>query len=210
MDLRELFDKYKPFVRQNLLILASGLAGLTLFIYGLISLFLGSSPSQQDIVFEAKDSNSENISNFSKDQNVKSSNLTIDIAGSVVSPGVYHLPLNSRIQDALVAAGGLSSSADRNFISKNINLATKLSDGAKIYLPRIGESELGLTSITGNRQININSATEQELDSLPGIGPATIQKIVSGRPYSSISDLLDRKIVGGKVFSEIQDKISLY
>lgn len=202
MDAHELFDRYKPFVKQNLLILASGLAGLILFVYGLISLFLGSPSSQQDIVFEAKDGGS--------DQNIKNNNLTVDIAGSVVSPGVYRLPPDSRIQDALVAAGGLSAYADRNFISKNINLATKLSDGAKIYLPGIGESENSLTNITGNTQININSATEQELDGLPGIGPATIQKILSGRPYSSISELLDKKIVGSKVFSQIKDKISLY
>ena len=206
METNELFERYKPFVKQNFLILALGLAGLILFSYGLISFFLSSRSIREDIVFEATDSNSENVS----------VNLTVDIEGSVVKPGVYRLSLDSRIQDALVAAGGLSASADRDFISKNINLATKLSDGAKIYFPSIGESFTSANIVTGNMgigaedRININLATEQELDTLPGVGPATARKIIDGRPYSSIDDLLEKKIVGSNVFSEIKEKITVY
>ncbi|MBI2049700.1 ComEA family DNA-binding protein [Candidatus Roizmanbacteria bacterium] len=204
MEANELFERYKPLVKQNLLILALGLAGLILFGYGLISFFLSSHSVEEDIVFEAKEENLENIS----------VNLTIDIEGSVVKPGVYLLPLNSRVKDALVIAGGLSANADRDFISKSINLATKLSDGAKIYIPRIGENvTVSTTSIIGSivsEQININTATEEMLDSLPGVGPATIEKIINGRPYSSINDLLDKKVVGSKVFSDIKEKITAY
>ena len=71
----------------------------------------------------------------------------------------------------------------------------------------------GTTSTTGsiaNSQININAASEQELDSLPGIGPIYAQKIINGRPYSSIDELLSKKIVGSKVFEEIKEKITVY
>lgn len=218
MDSQELFDKYKMFVKQNLLILALGFVGLTLFVYGLISLFFASSSTlsaSQDILFEANDSNSENIPISPKEEKPTAS-LTVDIEGSVVSPGVYQLPLDSRIQDALVAAGGLSGSADRDYIAKAINLATKLSDGSKIYIPKIGETDksigIGTTEVMGRllTQINVNSASEQDLDSLPGIGPVTAQKIMNGRPYSSINDLLDKKIVGSKVFDQIKEKITVY
>lgn len=210
MNLKEVIDKNSLFIKQNLLTLALGLVGLILFSYGLISLFLSLGSTREDIVFEAKENNSENISNSSENQDIKSVNLTVDIEGSVVRPGVYHLPLDSRVQDVLLAAGGLAADADRDFISKNINLATKLSDGAKIYIPGIGEDTKSITGDIMGEQININTASEEILDSLPGIGPVTIQKIVSSRPYSSIDDLLDKKIVGSKVFSEIKEKISVY
>lgn len=205
MDSQELFDKYKLFAKRNLLVLALGLVGLILFAYGLISLFLASRSDPQGIVFEAKETSEENL---------KAINLTIDIEGSVVKPGVYRLPLNSRIQDALIAAHGLSASADRDFIAKTINLAAKLSDGAKIYIPSRGEVPLRETNsagvISASGLININSASEQELDSLPGIGPVTAQKIIAGRPYSSINDLLDKNVVGSKVFEQIKEKIAVY
>ena len=210
MGMEELLQRLRLLIRQNLLVLALGSVGLILFAYGLISLFLLQKPIDSDVVFEKNEANSENI------RNTKEEKLTIDIGGSVVNPGVYDLPLGSRIQDAITIAGGLSESVDREFVAKSINLATKLSDGAKIYIPKIGESAKGATSTTGitgsavTNQININSASEQELDSLPGIGSVTSQKIIAGRPYNSIEDLLSKKIVGSKVFEEIKEKISVY
>lgn len=207
-------DKIIKFGKNNLLILALGFVGLILFVYGLTSLFFASKHTSQDILFEPKGSNSGNISVYPREENLVI-NIAVDIEGSVINPGVYHLPLGSRIQDAFVAAGGLSPSADREFIAKTINLATKLSDGAKIYVPKIGEN-INLTAVIGAEigsptgQININSSLEEELDSLPGIGPVTAQKIISGRPYASINDLLEKKIVGGKVFDQIKEKIRVY
>jgi competence protein ComEA len=141
--------------------------------------------------------------------------MQVDIEGAVISPGVYRLPADSIIKDALVSAGGLSSQADRDFVAKNINLAAKLSDGAKIYIPKIGEATSSDSQIPGVdtqalATININTASSDDLDSLPGVGPATVTKIVNGRPYSNINELLDKKIVSSKVFGEIKDKISVY
>ena len=177
------------------------------FAYGLIGLFLANKTSSDDIVFEA--SSQKNV--------IEVKTIFIDIEGAVVRPGLYKLSHDSRIQDALVVAGGLAASADREYIAKNLNLATKLTDGAKIYIPRVGEAESmkGIASIKESAQaltgqININSATEQELDILPGIGTVTAQKIIRGRPYASIDELLSKKIVGSKVFNQIKDKITLY
>lgn len=208
----EFLEKYKELVKKNLLVLALGLVGMILFGYGLISLLLASKGSGEDIVFEANEDNSGNTSD-----SVKREKITVDIEGGVVNPGVYHLPFNSRIQDAISISGGLSDSADREFIAKNINLAVKLPDGAKIYIPKIGEATTNTTVMGAfstldifETKININSASEQELDSLPGIGPVTSQKILNGRPYSSIDELLSKKIVGEKVFGQIMGKIGVY
>ena len=146
--------------------------------------------------------------------------IIVDVSGAVLKPGVYKLSLDSRVQEALVAAGGLAESADRSYVSKNINLAAKISDGAKIYVPRVGEVTSPLRqgtavqagtvagSVTG--LISINTAGLSELDTLPGIGPKTAQKIIDGRPYGSLEDLLNKKIVGNKVFEDIKEKITAY
>lgn len=210
MDVESLFAQYSPFFRKYWLPLALFCLGLMFFIYGLIA-FFGSASKSQDITFQKV--NSFPVS----EQEVINSNLIlVDVEGAVVAPGVYKLTPNSIIQDALVSTEGLSSDADRDWVAKNINLAAKLSDGAKVYIPKIGEtassnSEIPISSNGSNSAlININTASSEDLDSLPGVGPATVSKIVNGRPYSNINDLLDKKVVSSKVFSEIKDKITIY
>ena len=139
--------------------------------------------------------------------------IKANIEGAIVNPGVYELSSSSRIQDLLIVAGGLSADADRDWVSKNLNLAAKLNDGGKVYIPRVGEQKSGATilgyeDITG--KININNASQVELDRLPGIGPVTAQKIIDNRPYQTIEELLERKIVGKSTFEKIKDKISTY
>lgn len=140
--------------------------------------------------------------------------LKIDVEGAVVSPGVSTLPSDARVQEALVAAGGLSSTADREVVAKTINLAAKLTDGEKIYIPKQGETVS--TPISGEvlgtqtGLVNINTASASELDALPGVGPATAQKIINSRPFSNINDLVAKKVVSQSVFTKIQDKIAVY
>ena len=117
---------------------------------------------------------------------------------------MYEIPQKSRIQDGLVAACGLSAKADRVwvYVAKNLNLAIKLTDGIRIYIPIVGEA-VGNTSVLNASSgvvvgalINISTSSESQLESLPGIGPVTAQKIIAGRPYGSLNELLDKKIVG--------------
>ncbi len=138
--------------------------------------------------------------------------IKVDVAGAIVKSGVYTLSENSRIQDALIAASGLSFNADRDWVSKNLNLAQKMTDGFKIYIPRVGESQItsSKSQTYSSNFVNINSASEAELDSLPGVGPATAQKIMGGRPYTDVNELISKKIVGSSVFEKIKEKISVY
>lgn len=200
MDVENIFSQYSPKWGKYWLPIALALLGLIFFVYGLISL-LGSASKTNEIKFEHEDLTAS-----------KESNIIVDVEGSVVNPGVYKLNQNSIIQDALVASGGLSSDADREFVSKNINLASKLIDGAKIYIPRVGErtSEVKGVSDASVGIININDASAETLDTLPGIGSVTANKIITNRPYLTIDELLDKKIVSSKVFTQIKDKITAY
>lgn len=145
--------------------------------------------------------------------------VVVDVSGAVVSPGVYLLDSDSRVGAALSAAGGLSGNADRGWVAKNINLAGKLTDGGKIYIPRAGEV-IGRESATGGGgqgtgineggAVNINTASATELDTLPGVGPVTANKIITNRPYSGTEELVAKKVVSQKVFDGLKDRISVY
>lgn len=139
-------------------------------------------------------------------QTESSKKVKVDIEGAVERPGVYETTNDSRIQDVLITAGGMTPKANRTYVSQNINLAQKVYDGQKIFIPEI--SDLGDLNNLGNL-ININTATLSELDSLPGIGEATAQKIIEGRPYQTISQLIEKHILTQSVYLKIKDLVSL-
>lgn len=138
----------------------------------------------------------------------ESAKLVVDVSGEVTKPGVYQLPMGSRVEDVLQVAGGETGDADTDYIEKYLNRAAKVSDGQKLYIPAKSVQE-SASSVQNNR-ININSASQAELEGLPGIGPVTAGKIVAGRPYQNISELVGRKIVGQKVYDQIKDQVSVW
>lgn len=203
-------DNLSGFVRKlckkHWLPLSLGILGLIFLVYGLIGLFNTYSSSDQ-IKFET---------NSAKDSNLSENLIYVDIEGEVVRPGVYKLKQDSIVQDVFVASGGLTANADRDWVARNINLALKLSEGQKIYIPKIGEDGKTMTtsvlssSTSNTGLININSASEKELDSLPGVGPVTAAKIINSRPYAAIEELEMNKIVSSKVYLQIKDKIAVW
>ncbi len=147
--------------------------------------------------------------------------FVVEISGSVEKPGVYHLLSGSRIDDLIIASGGLSADADRNWVDKNLNRAAKLTDGQKLYIPNQSEvlsandSTTGTTisnSVSTNLQnkLNINTASSSQLEALSGIGPVTAQKIIEGRPYSTVEELLSKKILSQKVYDKNKDLLSIF
>lgn len=142
--------------------------------------------------------------------------IVVDVAGAVVKPGVYRLPTGARIGDAIDAAGGFSPRVDVNRVGSELNLAAALSDGAQIRVPSRDDSPPnpggGGGGGSGNQLVNLNTATESELDTLPGIGPVTAGKIIesrAGAPFRTIDELRERGIVGEKTFETLKPLITV-
>lgn len=142
--------------------------------------------------------------------------ISVDVSGAVKTPAVYRLKEDARIEDAVAAAGGFAVTANQEYISKSLNLAQKLSDGSKVYIPSEGDANISTTSpqiggVAGiNSKVNINTATQAEIEVLPGIGPVTASKIISDRPYQAIEELSSKKVVSKAVFEKIKDEIVVY
>lgn len=140
--------------------------------------------------------------------------ISVDISGGVKNPGVYQLKDGSRIEEGIKVAGGFADNANEEYISKYLNLAQKLQDGSKVYVPLEGEQALGSqTAVAGTSnqaKVNINTATQAELEALPGIGPVTASKIISGRPYQQTDELQSKKIISNTVFGKIKDLLVVY
>lgn len=110
-------------------------------------------------------------------------NIRVAISGAVQREGVYELPWGSTVDDVLEQAGGFRSGAERSLV----NLAELLDEGSNVYIP-YRQSRQSISGIT--ERISLNSASALELEQLPGVGPSTAQKIIEGRPYSRVEDLL--------------------
>lgn len=135
-------------------------------------------------------------------------NLKVDISGAVKNPGVYELSSEQRIEDLILKSGGFLETANQEYISKHLNMAQKVVDGSKIYIPFKNES--ATSGIKTASQININLASEEELEKLPGIGAVTASKVVAARPFTKIEDLLTKKVISKSVFEKIKQQISVY
>ncbi|TML08626.1 MAG: competence protein ComEA [Actinobacteria bacterium] len=137
--------------------------------------------------------------------------VVVHVAGAVVSPGVYRLSDGARTIDAISAAGGGRGDADL----ARVNLAARLSDGLRVYVPAVGETATpvvgGATDPAEQGPINLNEATADQLDDLPGIGPATATAIVAYRrdhgPFSSIEQLLDVRGIGPSKLEQIRSMV---
>ena len=141
--------------------------------------------------------------------------IVVHVTGAVPRPGVYALPKGARVQDGISAAGGFLAEADK----ANINLAQLLEDGEKLDIPFIeGASPVLATPLpevvaTTTDLININTATAAELDTLPGIGPTTAQKIIDYRtqngPFVNAEDIINVSGIGPASYERIKDLITV-
>ena len=149
----------------------------------------------------------------------------VQVAGAVRRPGVYQLADDARVFQAIVAAGGFTEDADEEAVAQ----AAQLSDGCRIYVPVLGETVPGAVQgptessagITGGASaagssggvVSLNSATADELDSLPGIGPALAQQIITYRetqgPFTSIDQLTDVPGIGPAKLGQLRALVGL-
>jgi len=133
-------------------------------------------------------------------------NIYIHVCGAVENPGIVCLPENSRVYDALEAAGGFTPEADRDAV----NLAASIKDGQKIFFPRMSENSM---QQEGNELININTADEEMLCKLPGIGSSKAKAIIQYRTkkggFSCIEELLEISGIKQGLYEQICDLVEV-
>ena len=138
--------------------------------------------------------------------------LVVDVEGAVLRPGIFELPAGSRVADAIEAAGGYGPRADLAAAAAQVNLAAVLRDGQQIVVPTTGVASGGSGSGDAGGLVNLNSASPEALDALPGIGPVTVQKIVaarSERPFASLEEMVTRKVLTTSQVDKIRDLVTL-
>lgn len=144
--------------------------------------------------------------------------IVVDVAGAVVAPGLYHLGMGARVGDAIDAAGGFGPRVDVDRVGQELNLAATLADGDQVRVPSrddpvaapgkgVGGSGGSGASGGSGGLVNLNTATQAELEALPGIGPVTAEKIMAARdetPFNSADELRERGLVGERTFEDIK------
>jgi competence protein ComEA len=148
--------------------------------------------------------------------------VAVDVQGAVLRPGLRELAPGSRVGDAIAAAGGYGPRVDAERAGRELNLAAALKDGDRIVVPSRDDppasSGPDSSGATGNGAggpgglVDLNNATAAELDELPGVGPVTAQKIIDARaekPFATVDELRDRKIIGSSAFEKLRDLVTV-
>ena len=146
--------------------------------------------------------------------------LLVDVQGAVARPGLVRLAAGSRVADAIAAAGGYTKETDLLAAAGQINLAATLTDGAQVFVPirgvAVGPGGAGGSGVGsgngGTGLVNLNTATPEALEALPGIGPVTVQKIVAARqerPFATLEELVERDVMHSGQLEDIRDLVTL-
>lgn len=171
---------------------------------------------------ETKENMTEKAVEEKEEGATKPQSVVIDVKGAVMRPGIYEATTNDRIYDIVQKAGGFRKEADQT----KVNLAQKLQDEMVVYIPKVGEKESTTLSQSipsthpansgngqGEQLVNINTATAEELQNLPGIGETRAQSIIEYREtngaFQKVEDLKNISGIGDKTFEKLKDKVTV-
>ena len=169
---------------------------------------------QSEVTAVPKDSTDEKEDGNQKEEVVDQDLITVDVKGAVKTPGIYDLPVGSRINDAVQKAGGLTDNAD----SKSINLAQKISDEALVYVPTKGEDTSQATQSNAsnskeNKKVNLNKASLEELKQVKGLGDKRAQDIIDHRDsngkFKSVDELKKVSGIGTKTIEKLKGYVTV-
>jgi DNA uptake protein ComE-like DNA-binding protein len=199
---------------QLILFVILGLVGLVAVSGGLY--FLMNTTNQACITEEiAPDASKSAVLTSARNQ------IYVDLAGAVKQPGLYELSANHRLAAAIDLAGGFADNANQEFISQELNLAQRLKDGDKIYISSQEELEYAQEvaefcnqQAESNQsdfmtQVSINQASQEELQTLDGIGEKRAEDIVAGRPYQQLADLVEKEVLTPTIYKNIENLLKL-
>ena len=165
---------------------------------------------QAEVAAVSKDSLTE------KEELVEQDLITVDVKGAVKSPGIYDLPVGSRVNDAVQKAGGLTEQAD----SKSLNLAQKVNDEALVYVPTKGEESASqqagsgtASSTSKEKKVNLNKASLEELKQVKGLGGKRAQDIIDHREtngkFKSVDELKKVSGIGAKTIEKLKNYVTV-
>ena len=172
---------------------------------------------QAEVTAVSKDSSSEKeVKKEEKEEYPEQDLITVDVKGAVKSPGIYDLPVGSRVHDAVQKAGGLTDEAD----SKSLNLAQKVSDEALVYVPTKGEEAASqqaasetTPSTSKEKKVNLNKASLEELKQVKGLGGKRAQDIIDHREangkFRSVDELKKVSGIGAKTIEKLKDYVTV-
>ena len=144
--------------------------------------------------------------------------VVVEIVGAVPHPGVLRMPAGSRIGDVIAAAGGYGPRVDTVRAERELNLAATVKDGDQVRVPSrddvpaAGSAAPVQSSGSTAAPVDLNHATQAELEALPGIGPATAQKIIAAReeaPFAAVEELRSRGVLGEKTFEKLRGLVAV-
>ncbi len=168
---------------------------------------------QAEVTAVSKDSSTEKEV---KEEPLEQDLITVDVKGAVKSPGIYDLPVGSRVNDAVQKAGGLTEQAD----SKSLNLAQKVSDEALVYVPTKGEESASQQTASGaafstskDKKVNLNKASLEELKQVKGLGGKRAKDIIDHREsngkFKSVDELKKVSGIGAKTIEKLKDYVTV-
>ena len=172
---------------------------------------------QTEVAAVSKETSTEKeVKKEEKDEPLEQDLITVDVKGAVKSPGIYDLPVGSRVHDAVQKAGGLTEEAD----SKSLNLAQKVSDEALVYVPTKGEEATSQQAASGTspstskeKKINLNKASLEELKQVKGLGGKRAQDIIDHREangkFKSVDELKKVSGIGAKTIEKLKDYVTV-
>ena len=169
---------------------------------------------QAEVAAVSKDSSTEK--EVTKEEPLEQDLITVDVKGAVKAPGIYDLPVGSRVNDAVQKAGGLTEQAD----GKSLNLAQKISDEALVYVPTKGEESASqqagsgtASSTSKEKKVNLNKASLEELKQVKGLGGKRAQDIIDHREangkFKSIDELKKVSGIGAKTIEKLKDYVTV-
>jgi len=198
---KEIVDKVR--IGITIVVLIVIIIGAIFYVVGNFNKSFADEVELEDIVEENEIVNESKLENENK--------IIIHITGHVNTNGIIELDEGARINDAIEKAGGLTEDAD----TSKINLAYKLSDGEKVYIPGVSdeteEVESASQTSTQNKKVNINTATSEELQEINGVGQTIAQRIIDYRnkngKFSSVEELKNVSGIGDSKFEKIKDYV---
>lgn len=178
------------------------LAASTVLVVSAVVVFVQSQRTGESILF-SQDKMLQGAS--------ESAEIVVDISGAVMYPGVYSLPVGSRIADVIDLAGGVTDAMNQDVADKMINRASFVTDGMKIYVPKKENisSEQSKSLSATEAIVSVNTGSGTQLDALPGIGEVAVRKIIDNRPYASLDELVSKHVISASLLDKLRGQLSL-